>query len=93
MQHFFDLSVHYYTTANSLLNYEEVLLIQIFLYIVDSSNVEYIHIVLPMKSGAKNENIRYYDMMIQTLEDIYRSALCCEDLSDQLLKIKKTDVL
>ena len=46
-----------------------------------------------MKSGAKNENIRYYNMMIQTLEDIYRSVLYCEDLSDQLLKVEKTDVL
>lgn len=55
--------------------------------------MEYIHIVLPMKSGAKNENIRYYNMMIQTLEDIYRSVLYCEDLSDQLLKVEKTDVL
>ena len=45
--------------------------------------------VSPVKSGARNENIRYYNMMIQTSEDIYRSVSYREDLRDQLLKIEK----
>ena len=46
--------------------------------------------VLPVKSGARNENIRYYNMMIQkTLEDIYESVSYREDLRDQLLKVEK----
>ena len=46
--------------------------------------------VLPVKSGARNENIRYYNMMIQkTLEDIYRSVSYCQDLRDQQLKVEK----
>ena len=45
--------------------------------------------VSPVKSGARNENIRYYNMMIQTSEDIYRSVSYREDLRDQLLKVEK----
>ena len=43
--------------------------------------------VSPVKPGARN--ISYYNMMIQTSEDIYRSVTYCEDLRDQLLKVKK----
>ena len=46
--------------------------------------------VSPVKSGARNENIRYYNMMIQTSEDIYRSVSYREDLRDQLLKVEKS---
>ena len=45
--------------------------------------------VSPVKSGARNENIRYYNMMIQTSEDIYRSVSYRQDLGDQLLKVEK----
>ena len=68
------------------MNYEEVLLI-VFFYIIDSSVVVYIHIVSPVKPGARN--IRYYNMMIQTSEDIYRSVTYREDLRDQLLQVEK----
>ena len=62
----------------------------------------YIHLVSPVKSAARNENISYYSMIIQTSEDLYRSVSCREDFRDQLLKVeknkkkknkKKTDVL
>ena len=46
--------------------------------------------VLPVKSGARNENIRYYNLMIQTSEEIYRSVSYREDLRDQLLKVEKS---
>ena len=48
----------------------------------------YIQIVSPVKSGARNENIRYYNM-IQTSEDIYRSVSYREDLRDPLIKVEK----
>ena len=70
------------------MNYEEVLRI-VFFYIIDSSVVGYVHMVSPVKSGARSENIRYYNMMMQISEDIYRSVLYCEDLRDQLLKVEK----
>ena len=60
-----------------------------FFNIIDSSVVGHILMVSPVKSGARNENIRYYNMIIQTSEDIYRSASYREDLLDQLLKVDK----
>ena len=90
MQHFFDLSVRCYAVVNSLLNYEEVLLIVIFFYVIDSSVVGCIHMVLPVKSGARHENICCYNLMIQTSEEIYRSVSYREDLRDQLLKVEKS---
>ena len=36
-----------------------------------------------------NEDIRYYNMMIQTSEDIYRSVSYREDLRNKLLKVEK----
>ena len=49
----------------------------------------YIHLVSPVKSAARNENISYYSMIIQTSEDLYRSVSCREDFRDQLLKVEK----
>ena len=45
--------------------------------------------VSPVKFGTRNENIRYYNMMIQTSEYIYGSVSYREDLRDQLLKVEK----
>ena len=45
--------------------------------------------VSPVKFGTRNENIRCYNMMIQTSEDIYGSVSYREVLCDQLLKVEK----
>ena len=45
--------------------------------------------VSPVKSGARNENSCYYNMMIQTSEDNYRNVSYREDLRDHLFKADK----
>ena len=45
-----------------------------FLLILDSSVGGYIHMISPVKSGGKNSNITYFDMMIQTLDVNYRGV-------------------
>ena len=56
---------------------------------IESSVMGYIHIVLPVKSGARNKNIHYDNTMIQISGDIYRSVSYHEDIRDQLHKVGK----
>ena len=49
--------------------------------------------VLSVKSGARNVDILYCNMMIQTAEDIYRSVSYREDVRDELLEAQNTNLM
>ena len=73
-------------TITNIFTYKKELLIAVIFFIIESSVVGYIYIVLPVKSGARNKNIHYDNMMIQISDDIYRSVSYHEDIRDQLHK-------
>ena len=47
----------------------------------------YVHLISPVKSGRKNSNITYFDMMIQTPNVNYRGISYRKDLREKLIKV------
>ena len=48
--------------------------------------VGFIHLVSPVKSGQKNKDVLYYEMKIQTNDELYRGISYRQDLREKLIK-------
>ena len=49
----------------------------------------YIHLISPVKSGRKNSNITYFDMIIQIPDVNYREVSYRKELREKLIKLEE----